>query len=38
MQCLLAALPFVVSSDILVFDGKYTDAVQQPTVIVVRHF
>jgi hypothetical protein len=34
----LATLAFAVSFDILLFDGKYTDAAHQLTVIAIQHF
>jgi hypothetical protein len=34
---LLATLAFVVGSDILLFDGKYTDAAHQLAVIAIQH-
>jgi len=38
LRLLLATLVFAVSFDVLLFDGKYTDAVHQIAVVAVQHF
>jgi len=38
MRLLLATLAFAVSFDVLLFDGKYTDAVHRIAVIAIQHF
>jgi len=38
MLRLLATLAFAISFDVFLFDGKYTDAVHQLTVIAFQHF
>ncbi len=38
MLRIMATLAFAVSIDLLLFDGKYTSAVEQMTLTILQHF
>jgi len=38
LRLLSTTLAFVVSFDVLLFDGEYTDAVHQIAVVAIQHF
>jgi hypothetical protein len=38
LRVLSTMLAFVVSFDVLLFDGKYTDAVHEIAVVAIQHF